>query len=464
MATLCASDTPRGLHINAFESRSHGIPRLQLTRQSRKMTLLPPMPSAPSRNDVLRAIDSVPWDYLCHAYASARDAPVQLRCFVEAGQREDNLGAAVDWMWGAILHQGSIYSASPPVMWILADILAAHPNHPEAEAILSGLATLANGCAVMQDEDSTSASVPARRSASGAPAWEAWVTSPLLDPDGEAAEVTDEYFAACRVRRSCILETVAHAIPIVAHCVDHPDANVRWSAAAAWCSIVQVIPEASGARERLCTMIGNTCHEGGVWLSAIIGLDLLGENVAPLLHDPDRRIRLGAAMAKGTAGEKESVNELTSALADLEWLERAFPKGLAHQDMHLRFHVLSVLLDRTSSTAADSGLIAALRTVILQRASAFTADYEWGPILRWAFPERLAKLPMRDDDMLPLPRQLNAVQRAVLDALSRKDDIWNPTMGNAKLALRYVQIPHDRVAILRCLATEATSRSHQLRS
>ena len=35
-------------------------------------------------------------------------------------------------MWGSILHQGSNYSASTPVLWILIDLLAAGPEHPAA--------------------------------------------------------------------------------------------------------------------------------------------------------------------------------------------------------------------------------------------------------------------------------------------------------------------------------------------
>src|SRR5262245_37901500 len=70
----------------------------------------------------------------------------------------------------------------------------------------------------------------------------------------------------------------------------------------------------------------------------------------------------------------------------------------------------------------------------------------------WVFPERRAKLPMRDEDMLPLPQRLNAAQRIVLNALTKKSDIWNTRSGNVSLAFRRVQLPHDRASILQCLA------------
>jgi len=55
---------------------------------------------------------------------------------------------------------------------------------------------------------------------------------------------------------------------------------------------------------------------------------------------------------------------------------------------------------------------------------------------------------------LPLPQSLDAAQRVVLDALTTKSDIWDRRSGNASLALRRVQLPHDRASILRCLAAE----------
>jgi hypothetical protein len=149
---------------------------------------------------------------------------------------------------------------------------------------------------------------------------------------------------------------------------------------------------------------------------------------------------------------KSSNDELARALRDLEWLEHTFPQGLAHRDMHLRFHVLSALLERCSPVTADATVIDALSHLIRQRASAFTADFEWGPILLWVFPERRAKLPIRDEEMLPLPQRLDQAQRVVLEALTKKSEIWNRTSGNAYLALRRVQLPQHRASILRCLA------------
>jgi hypothetical protein len=120
----------------------------------------------------------------------------------------------------------------------------------------------------------------------------------------------------------------------------------------------------------------------------------------------------------------------------------------------LRFHVLSALLERCSPVTANATVIDALGYLITQCDWALAADFEWGPILLWVFPERRTKLPIRDEDMLPLPQRLSRAQRVVLAALTKNSDIWNRSLGNAYLAFRRVQLPQDRTKILQCLAAE----------
>src|SRR5262245_65748169 len=99
----------------------------------------------PYRERLMRAIDGVPWDHLAHAYSAARDAPMHLRRFVFAERPSDDLEAAVEWLWNSSLHQGNRYSASPPVIWGLVELLAARPASREGEAILGGSGTSAQG-------------------------------------------------------------------------------------------------------------------------------------------------------------------------------------------------------------------------------------------------------------------------------------------------------------------------------
>lgn len=94
---------------------------------------------------VRRSIATVPWDRLAHAYHGASDAPENLEVFLRSTASTEELSESIDWMWVSILHQGSVYSASTPVLWILIDLLAAWPQHPAAESILRGVQTVADG-------------------------------------------------------------------------------------------------------------------------------------------------------------------------------------------------------------------------------------------------------------------------------------------------------------------------------
>ena len=64
-------------------------------------------------------------------------------------------------------------------------------------------------------------------------------------------------------------------------------------------------------------------------------------------------------LVPATLHDPRSVAELASALSEPEWLEAAFPSGAAHLDLHLRFHVLTVLLDRVKAGDAENTVVEA---------------------------------------------------------------------------------------------------------
>src|SRR5688572_32771193 len=111
-------------------------------RNRRERNVATRMRDEQSIEKVRRSIATVPWERLAHAYHGASDAPENLEVFLSSTASNDELSQSIDWMWGSILHQGSIYSASTPVLWILIDLLAAWPEHPAAESILRGVQTV----------------------------------------------------------------------------------------------------------------------------------------------------------------------------------------------------------------------------------------------------------------------------------------------------------------------------------
>ena len=69
-----------------------------------------------------RYIDTVPWDRLEHAYGAAGDLPPFLEAVRSKNGRK--LNHAMGELCARVLHQGTIYSASPPAVHVLIEMLA----------------------------------------------------------------------------------------------------------------------------------------------------------------------------------------------------------------------------------------------------------------------------------------------------------------------------------------------------
>lgn len=394
---------------------------------------------------VRQSIVTVPWERLAHAYHGASDAPANLEVFLSSTESNPELKKSVDWMWTSILHQGSIYSASTPVMWILIDLLAAWPDHPAADAILRGVQTMVDTIPHMEGTDEECGN-PVLENNEDDPVYEAFVSDPV--PKGTDAGIPEAYFTAACVTQRQVLKLARHSLPVVRAALVGLAGEKKMAAVAIALGAIRAEPENSALAGELATVIGNPDFDPGAWISTAMVLGERGVDFSNLLSHTDRRMRLAAAMSPGTSGDARSVSELVAAVSDPEWLEQAFPSGLAHLDMHPRFHVLKTLLDRTKAVDAEPSVIEALRVLVHKRAAKFTVDFEWGPVLHWAFAERIVKLPHKGE-FAPLPTTLTPAQTAILRELCHKADFWDRTFGNGSLAFKRVQLPFDREALRR---------------
>ncbi len=395
---------------------------------------------AKSIEEIRLSIADVPWDHLAHAYHGAWDVPAQLEAFLDTDSSQETLDKAVDWMWASILHQGSIYSASTPALWILIDIISARTDHPAAAPILFAIQTITDGLLFRSDDSQPIE--PIRQNAPGEPVYQVWIQKALVMSEDDTEE-NEEYFEACRVTHGQLQALVRHAIPVISHCLKHSDTDTRTAAVAAGLGAVQVVPDDAKSLFGLIDIVGDSNYDTGTWISVAMVFGALGHDVSKFLGSSDRRVRLSAAMSIGTQGDPRSVTELASAISEPEWLEAEFPNGAAHLDMHLRFHVLGALLDRTDPDATDSVVVNAICTLIDKRSGSWTVDDEWGRVLHWAFQDRLTKLP-RDLPPARLPDSLTSTQAAILRTLCLKDELWDPKNGNASLAYKRIQLPYDR--------------------
>ena len=170
-----------------------------------------------------------------------------------------------------------------------------------------------------------------------------------------------------------------------------------------------------------------------------------------LLDSPDRRLRLAAAMSPQAANSPAAMEELVSAVGDVEWTEDAFASGVPTMSYHFRFSILQELLSRVDADSAAPDAVAAICDQLSKRAKKFTVDQEWGRAIQWAFADRKVSLPIGDSELASLPTEFSPTQRAILEEVLAIDDLWDPTFGNASGALRRVQLPPDREALQRLL-------------
>lgn len=406
------------------------------------------MQQTKSIEDVRHSIASVPWDRLAHAYHGAWDAPAKLEVFLDPASSKEALDKAVEWMWASILHQGSIYSASPPVLWILIDLIAARPNGAASAAILRAVQTITDGLAYFGDSNDDEQRHPVLKSKPGEPLYEVWCDKAL--PNSNDVEDNEDYFVAIHVRSSLLRDLVRHAISVIRLHLKNSESHTRTAAVAAGLGALQVVPDEAKSLFGLILAIGDPAYDPGVWVSVAMVFGRLGYDMSELLPHADRRVRFAAAMSSSTLGDQRSVKELASAVSEPEWLEAEFPSGVAHLDMHLRFHALRALLERIQPENAEPYLIDAICTLIRKRAHKYTVDHEWGPVVHWAFHERLIQLP-HSGATAPLPDTLTSAQAAILRTLCAKADLWDPSNGNASLAFKYVQLPYDRKALGRLI-------------
>ncbi|MET9959492.1 HEAT repeat domain-containing protein [Streptomyces sp. NPDC006326] len=86
----------------------------------------------------LDGLDGRPWSRLSHAYGSAEDLPDLLRAL--AGADEAAADEALSELYGSVLHQGTVYSATAEVIPFLARIAAAGHRKVDVLALLGGMA------------------------------------------------------------------------------------------------------------------------------------------------------------------------------------------------------------------------------------------------------------------------------------------------------------------------------------
>ncbi|GGU36370.1 hypothetical protein [Nocardioides albus] len=402
-------------------------------------------------------IETVPWSRLTHAYDVALDAPTRLRTLassVEAGTSE-GVDDLEDWLLWSVVHQGTPYSATAPVLWIARRILGDGSTHPALGWCLPAVAESATALRWMQEY---AASHPdetpdPQRSTAGQPPWATYLPLERELTSKQGDRLDDDYFLAAPADDVTLTACVIDWEQTVAECVrDRRFLDEAINAASAMVRLAPSPPLVHALRSLV-----NGPEDSGRRAAAAFALASAGSatgDAEALMDHDDRAIRMSAAL--GCPDHPRALETLVSAAADRTWVLETFPHGFAGPDPWLAPALLAAVLDRVPVDAADDRLVDGLEQQLATLPyGPFGATYEWGRILAWIFPDRWQQTAYRD---VPSSGDLSNTQRRLLGALARNDDPWERGAGNASLVLGQVGLPHNRAVVTELAGVEVPRR------
>ncbi|MET9101535.1 HEAT repeat domain-containing protein [Streptomyces antibioticus] len=344
----------------------------------------------------LDLLENTPWYDLEHAYGEADDTPRYLYRLLhdDPGERSEAFGR-ID---SSLIHQGYLYSATAPAALYIsailddsrtgADFVSPYPwdgrRRPLRAALLNWLRAMARSCAY--DEDDTE----------------------------------DEDIVACREVRPLVLDAV---LPWL----DDPQPAVRSAAVDAAAELLRAPGLAHRVSEAAAQLlpVARSCADREERGTAVLQLGTWGEDVSALLADADPAIRACAALAPAQAGDPAATAELLAALTRPRVADDWFP-GL-HGWFRARLVAAAVERVATFEELLPQAL------AVLKVACDSTAEDDWGPLLRKAFPDgRRSGDPLTD------------AQRRFLHALAGHDDYWGASSHETREWLRSFALPADR--------------------
>ncbi|WP_304454553.1 hypothetical protein [Nocardiopsis sp. YSL2] len=380
--------------------------------------------------DVLHTTD---WDRTFHAYGASGDAPGRLSGLL--ADDPDTLTRSLDYLYSAMLHQGTLFPATVPTVLFVAGLLerpGAGRPHPDAGAGPEPLRAALLG--FLRD---TAESAAAGRTRAGraerarlSPAERERALGAIGAEDGGVGQEA----AREALTRQAVLDLRA-AAPVLRDAVQPlltcPDALLRSravEAAAAVAALGGLDLDLSGAAD-----MAETRDEAAV---IVLAKGEAGGDTSEFLTHADPAIRACAALAPALSDTPEATRVLVEALDDPRAADQWFGTRPAAFGGHVRFTLVRTLAERARPEDAPRLLPVHRRMAAL--ASAYTAERDCGPLLELAFP----RPPGDGAEGGP-----GEVQRAYLRALLDNDEIWAGTVTAFPAHLRGLGLPMDREGV-----------------
>lgn len=363
---------------------------------------------------LLAGIDDIDWASLEHAYGPATTTPAYLRALLATHPAVRS--EAVEHLWSAVTHQGTVYSATAAAAPYLLAILGDDSGRPLRVELLMVVETIAQGSSY---HDVHGRLYPAAERESAE--FQAMVADELA------------YTAACR-------RAVLAGFDLVLGFLADPVEDVRRQATSTAVALAS-LPEATEA-QRAATVAGLAAlatgeEEPATLAASVLSLALLGADVRSWLDHPELPVRTAAALAPSLHDDPAAHAVLLDALARSQALDASLPDNYPQIDGHPRFAVIAAVCDRVPDRAvALPSLLAAL-----DLASNWTVDFDRGPMLAYLFGPETAGAVM------------TSPQRTFLEALLARDDLWDPKNGNAQAVFRRIGLPYSQAGIAEIVAS-----------
>ncbi|MFL1381026.1 hypothetical protein [Nocardiopsis protaetiae] len=268
-------------------------------------------------NDVLAATD---WKKTFHAYGLGTDVPEHLSLLL-SDDRTDH-ARALEHLYSALVHQGTVYSATVPAARFVAQVLA----DPRLDAPVDGTPLRARLLGFLRDAAEGIAghlyepAPPVPDEAERDRVYAALAS----DDEDEAIDIwEDEAFESLMYHEAGVaLRDAAPELHAAVHPhLTHPDRLTRIHAVEAAGAVARLggpAPDLSGAAD-----MAETRDEGAV---IVLVLGETGVDTTEFLTHADPAIRACAALAPGQRGNPAALAELLEAVRDPEaaqgWFDR----------------------------------------------------------------------------------------------------------------------------------------------
>ncbi|CAM3056427.1 HEAT repeat-containing protein [Prescottella defluvii] len=385
--------------------------------------------------------DTYDWNRLFHAFDVAADTQAHLGALVDPDAAA--FSTAMDHLYDAVLHQGTIYPATVPAVAAVAQAIPFWICDMDRETAATRLLALARfldlaGGSLAREEASLAGRgeiVPPSDEE------ERWFFDAISSDDEEEVAQAWGSPVPSNLRSLAVPALRQQTSLILERLLELTGSGETASRAAA----VGALGRWGGGatpphRQRVTSALrsfADSATERDDRAAAVLALGTVGADVSDWLADADPAVRACAALhlPQSTSATAELVHALTRPEDIDGWFDRDRIPHSFHTGV--RSTLLSSLLQR------DTPFTAILPVAVAEAQISNPNMVDWAPLLRAAFPEAEST----PGGHPPAPENIGAPQRQFLAALAENEQLWGTYYWTVGQALLRVGLPYDRQAV-----------------